>query len=128
MRIIPMLKQIHRPLLIAALGCVVLLVGIRVAWVEAEPQAEAGTARAAYVENGCYQCHGYDGQGGFAGPRLAPGPLPLEAFVSLVRYPSNLMPAYSMAMLSDEQLALIHRYLQTVPAPADGEEGLACFD
>ena len=43
--------------------------------------------RALYVNYGCYQCHGYEGQGGEAS-RIAPTAYPLETFVArdLVQY------------------------------------------
>lgn len=70
-----------------------------------------------YVENGCWQCHGFQGQG-MAGPTLAPGPLPYEAFAVLVRKPAGVMPAYSPNVLPDDQLKRIHAYLQSIaPAP-----------
>lgn len=71
-----------------------------------------------YVEQGCWQCHGFQGQG-MAGPALAPNPLPYEAFAVLVRKPANVMPAYSPALLSDEQLSRIHQYLQSIPPAPD---------
>ena len=38
---------------------------------------DAENGKRLFVRNGCYQCHGYAGQGGSAGARLAPKPLPL---------------------------------------------------
>ena len=63
---------------------------------------EAEPGRTVYVENGCHQCHGYDGQGGVAGPRVAPTPYPFEAFAALVRKPGNVMPAYAASVLDDD--------------------------
>ena len=40
---------------------------------------------------GCYECHGYVGQGG-AGARLAPRPLAFAAFSKYVRHPAGQMP------------------------------------
>jgi len=71
-----------------------------------------------YIEQGCWQCHGFQGQG-MAGPALAPNPLPYEAFATLVRKPANVMPAYSPALLSDEQMRRIHQYLQSIPPAPD---------
>ncbi len=71
-----------------------------------------------YVENGCWQCHGFQGQG-MAGPALAPNPLPYEAFSTVVRKPTNVMPAYSLNVLGEEQLKLIHKYLQSIPQAPD---------
>ena len=32
-----------------------------------------------------WSCHGYEGQGAVTGPKLAPDPLPKEAFVAFTR-------------------------------------------
>lgn len=71
-----------------------------------------------YVENGCWQCHGFQGQG-MAGPALAPNPLPYEAFSALVRKPVNVMPAYSPNVLDDAKMKRIHEYLLSIPASPD---------
>jgi len=69
-----------------------------------------------YVEMGCWQCHGFQGQGA-GGPAIAP-PLPYEAFAVLTRRPVNVMPAYSPNQLDEAQLKLIYNYLENVaPAP-----------
>jgi mono/diheme cytochrome c family protein len=70
-----------------------------------------------YIENGCWQCHGFQGQGGERtdGPRLAPNPMPFEAFLNLVRRPVNLMPAYSLSVINDDKLKRIYEYLQSIP-------------
>lgn len=84
--------------------------------------ATLAQGRRLYVEYGCWQCHGYEGQGALAtGPRLAPGPLPLEAFVELVRRPPGVMPAYSPRVIGDEALARMHAWLASITAPQDGE-------
>ena len=72
-----------------------------------------------YVEMGCWQCHGFQGQGGDGddGPALAPDVLPYEAFVNQVRRPYGVMPAYSPAILGDDRLRRIHDYLESLPAP-----------
>lgn len=82
--------------------------------------AQAGNVDAGkklYVSIGCYQCHGYEGQGGAAGPRLASRPLPLAGFSRYVRRPTNQMPPYTEKVMSDADLANIHAYLQSRPAP-----------
>ena len=80
---------------------------------DADEAASAG--RALYNANQCWQCHGYEGQGG-AAVRLAPTLYPFEAFARLVRH-TNLMPAYSPNVLSDEQLRQIYEYVRSVPEP-----------
>lgn len=70
------------------------------------------------VENGCWQCHGFQGQG-MAGPALAPNPLPYTAFSAYVRKPAGVMPAFSPNVLSDERLQRIHKYLSSIPEAPD---------
>jgi ubiquinol-cytochrome c reductase cytochrome c subunit len=92
-------------------------VGFAVTASAADPSPTNG--RALYVSVGCYSCHGYQGQGGQAGPRIAPDPIPYEALVTFVRNSSREMPPYSEKILSDQALADIHAYLQSVPRPPD---------
>jgi ubiquinol-cytochrome c reductase cytochrome c subunit len=85
------------------------------------PPAAAGNAdagRKVYVSYGCWQCHGYEGQGGAAGPRLAPRPLPFAGFARYVRRPTNQMPPYTEKVVPDADLTHIYAFLQTRPAPA----------
>lgn len=79
--------------------------------------AEKG--QASYVKNGCWQCHGFVGQGGIAGPKLAPDPKPLEFMASFVRHTSGPMPPYTEQVLSKDELADIHAYLKAVPKGPD---------
>lgn len=70
-----------------------------------------------FVKDGCYQCHGYQGQGGVAGARLAPRPIALVALIAYVRHPTGQMPPYTAKVLSDAELADIHAYLASIPTP-----------
>ena len=79
--------------------------------------AEKG--KLAYVKHGCWQCHGYVGQGGAAGPKVAPNPMPFQAFAVFVRFTKGAMPPYQKAILPDEDLADIHAYLQSIPKSPD---------
>ena len=79
--------------------------------------AEKG--KAAFVRNGCWQCHGFVGQGGPAGPKLAPDPLPLAGLAAFIRNTNGRMPPYQEAVLSNADLADIHAYLQSIPKPID---------
>src|SRR3954452_3059007 len=88
----------------------------------ANPAAAAGNAekgKNAFVQHGCWQCHGFSGQGGVTGPKLAANPMPLEAMNACVRNSNRAMPPYQKAGLSDADLADIHAYLQSVPAGKD---------
>ena len=79
---------------------------------------EVERGRTEYTEVGCYQCHGYEGQGG-AGPRIVPVRPTLEAFSRVVRKPPNVMPAYSPNVLSDETVERLHKYLLSIPEPPE---------
>ena len=96
----------------SSLLCVLTLLVVGVA---RSQQPDAGAT--SYVANGCYQCHGYQGQGGSAGPRIAPTAYPYEAFARLVRRPPNEMPAYAADSLADETLREIYRYVRSLPEP-----------
>ena len=83
--------------------------------------ASAEKGKTAFVQHGCWQCHGIQGQGGVTGPKLAPDPIPIEAFTAFVRTTNRAMPPYSEAILSNGDLEDIHAYLQTIPKPADSK-------
>jgi ubiquinol-cytochrome c reductase cytochrome c subunit len=91
----------------------------------AKPQAvaeqkNAGAAQAGkklYEHVGCYECHGHEGQGGAAGKRIAPRPIPYTDFASYCRRPTAEMPPYSSKILSDADLTTIYSYLQSLPDP-----------
>jgi len=98
---------------------------IRVALALAAASLAAGPAFAASAENGkrvfmrvgCWQCHGTVGQGGAAGPKIAPDPLPYETLAAFVRTTNRAMPPYREAVLSNDDLADIHAYLASIPKP-----------
>ncbi len=84
--------------------------------------AAAGSAekgKLAFVKHGCWQCHGFAGQGGVTGPKLAPNPLPVEALSAFVRNSAGGMPPYQKAILPEADLADIHAYLQSLPKAPD---------
>ena len=81
----------------------------------AEPSAANG--HMLFVKVGCYECHGRQGQGGAAGPRIAPDPLPFDGLAAFVRTTSGEMPPYTTTLLSDSDLADIYVYLQSIPRP-----------
>ena len=81
--------------------------------------ASAEKGRATFRQKGCWQCHGYEGQGGSAGLKLARTQLPLEAVDAFVRNTTGPMPPFSKKMLSDEELADIYAFLSSQPVPAD---------
>ena len=72
-----------------------------------------------YIKNACYQCHGYEGQGGSAGPRLAPDPLPWQAIAAYIRKPAGQMPPFTSKLLPDADVQAIYEYLKSRPGPVD---------
>jgi mono/diheme cytochrome c family protein len=78
-------------------------------------RTEAGAALFAKI--GCYQCHSNEAQGGQAGPRLGPDPIPFARFSQYVRSPTGDMPPYTEKVLSNQELADIYAFVQTRPRP-----------
>jgi ubiquinol-cytochrome c reductase cytochrome c subunit len=82
------------------------------------PQGNADNGKKLFVSYGCYQCHGYEGQGSSAtGPRLGPRPIAFAALVRYVRAPTGLMPPYTDKVLPERDLADVYAFLQSRPAP-----------
>lgn len=86
----------------------------------AAPQGDAVKGEANFKRVGCYQCHGFQGQGGREGPRIAaPVPLAFPALNAFVRTTSGDMPPFTEKVLSNQELVDIYAYLQSIPAPPD---------
>ena len=77
----------------------------------------ADNGKKLFSKFGCYECHGYQGQGGGAGAKLAPKPISATALIAYVRHPSGSMPPYTSKVASDAELTDIRAYLASVPAP-----------
>lgn len=122
---LPMRESV-RSAVFAALLVVPLMLLLSITVQAADTAAEEiDRGRELYDNFGCYQCHGHSGQGGNAGPKIAPDPLPYEGFKVFVRTPVARMPPYTDAVLSEEQLQQIHRYLASLRrGPAASEVGL----
>jgi ubiquinol-cytochrome c reductase cytochrome c subunit len=84
--------------------------------------ASAEKGKVAFTKFGCWQCHGFQGQGSVAtsnGKVLAPDPLPWETFSAFVRTSNTNMPPFTEKVVSNEDLADIYAYLQSIPKAAD---------
>ncbi len=80
--------------------------------------------KADFTKYGCYQCHGYLGQGSVAtsnGKVIYKTALPLEAFMSFVRSTNGAMPPYSEKVLPNQDLEDIYAYLESLPKPPDSK-------
>jgi ubiquinol-cytochrome c reductase cytochrome c subunit len=85
----------------------------------AEPARNLENGKKLFEKYGCSDCHGLLGQGApTSGPRIAPNPLPLAAFIRYVRAPRLQMPPYTAKVMPDQELADVRAYLATVPKPA----------
>ena len=94
-----------------------VLIAVPIMAQQSAPSGNAVEGKRVFLADGCYECHGTAGSGGgYAGPRLAPNPLPLAAIITQLRRPAARMPAYSDRVLSDAQIADIVAYLQSIPA------------
>jgi mono/diheme cytochrome c family protein len=85
----------------------------------AQQPGDATRGKATWVRVGCWSCHGYEGQGGNTGPRIAPNPRAYGAFSAFVRTTSNAMPPYTEHVLPETDLQDIHAYLRSIPASPD---------
>ena len=82
--------------------------------------ADADKGKIAFTTHGCWQCHGFEGQGSVAtsnGRVIARTQLPLDAFKAFVRTTNGAMPPFRPAVLSDDELDDIYAYLQSRPQP-----------
>ena len=98
-----------------AVAAVILLGALAAAQTK---QADTKDGERLYEKNGCYQCHGWQGQGGLAGARLAQTRFNVQSFTAYVRNPpSGGMPPYRAKVMSDAELADVFAYIQSFPAP-----------
>ncbi len=82
--------------------------------------ASVENGKTAFVKNGCWQCHGFEGQGSVTtsgGRVIADSQLPADAFTAYVRAPTGAMPPFRPEILSDSDLADIYAYLEARPKP-----------
>lgn len=88
-----------------------------------EPATAVERGRRIYVAQGCYQCHGYVGQGAQpTGPALVPVGFDDGYLEKYLRSPRGIMPAYSARILPGESVALLSAYLHSIaPGRAAGE-------
>jgi mono/diheme cytochrome c family protein len=96
---------------------IALLCSAFVAVAVAQPDGDAANGKILFTRIGCYQCHGYAGQGGRAGARLVPTPFKAQDLIRYVRRPPGEMPAYTEKVASDRELTDIYAYLKSLPAP-----------
>jgi mono/diheme cytochrome c family protein len=91
---------------------------------DSSPAGNVQTGKKNFTSDGCYECHGLEGQGATqtGAPRIGPPLLSLESFISYVRHPTNQMPPYTSKAISDKDLTDIYTYLKSIPFPPKGKD------
>jgi mono/diheme cytochrome c family protein len=109
-----------------AIGAILLLATPAVRAQNPAPQGEKGEAASTenaeagkkiFMKDGCYECHGREGQGAAqaSGPRIGPPQRFVRSFINYVRQPTGQMPPFTTEVISDQELADIYAYLQSRP-------------
>jgi ubiquinol-cytochrome c reductase cytochrome c subunit len=91
---------------------------------DAAPSGNAQKGKTLFMSDGCYECHGRQGQGATqtGAVRIGPPMLSFEGFQSYVRAPKNQMPPYTSKALPEQDLADIYAYLRSIPMPPKGKD------
>jgi mono/diheme cytochrome c family protein len=104
------------------LGLAALAAGLLLGHGAALAAGSPEKGKANFTRYGCYQCHGFLGQGAAResnGKVIYRTELPLEAFMSFVRTTNRAMPPYSEKVLPNQDLEDIYAYLESLPKPPD---------
>lgn len=99
----------------------ILITGLCMAaglWAQSPGPADSANGKRLFERKACYECHGWRGQGGLAGARLAQTKLTLQGFRNIIRNPppSN-MPPYRATVLTDQEVADLFAYVLSFPPP-----------
>jgi mono/diheme cytochrome c family protein len=100
---------------------IVLLTGAAV-FAQTPPTGNAEKGKKQFARAGCWECHGYAGQGGRDGARLAETALTTAQFTRYIRRPPGAMPAYIEKVLSDADAADIWAYVRSLTGPKTAKE------
>lgn len=102
-------------LLVIGLFALVLSLAVGVAL--AQTAGDPAKGKASWENSGCQACHGDAGQGLYAGPRAGDGKSAAD-WIKQVRTPRAKMPAFGAAQVSDQDIADMNAYMQTLSKPA----------
>ena len=88
-------------------------------------EGDAANGAQLFTDYTCYGCHGYTGETG-RGPRLNPPRLRQAQFIAYLRNPPNprQMPPYRQADVSDQKLADIYAFLESLPSASPDAEDI----
>ncbi len=92
---------------------------------EGSLRGNADNGKGLFTNYTCFGCHGYTGETG-RGPRLNPPRLNQERFIAYLRNPPNprQMPPYRQAEVSDQKLADISAFLQSLQSGSPDAENI----
>src|SRR5215470_6729226 len=91
-----------------------------IAFSQSNGNAENG--KRLFLRDGCWECHGYAGQGSRDGARIANTSLNTQGFIRYVRRPTGAMPAFVEKVATDQELTDVWAYLKSMPAPKPVKE------
>jgi len=101
-----------------ALGC-----GLTLS--QSAPTGDAAKGKQTYLNVECYTCHGRVGEGGnfmYPAPPLVGLDMPAEALQAFLRASPNDMPSYAPMILTDDDIANIDAFLQSLPGRRDPKD------
>jgi mono/diheme cytochrome c family protein len=89
---------------------------------QATPAGNGENGKKLFLRDGCWECHGYAGQGGAAGARIANTALTNAQFTRYIRRPTGRMPAYIDTILNDTEANDLWAYLKSMPAAKSAKD------
>jgi mono/diheme cytochrome c family protein len=86
---------------------------------ESSTSGDAAKGSVLFLRDGCYECHGRQGQGAHhtGAPRIGPPTFGFTDFVNYVHSPKGSMPPYTSKVISESELADIYTFLKSRPVP-----------
>jgi mono/diheme cytochrome c family protein len=82
---------------------------------QSTPTGNVDNGKRLFLKDGCWECHGYAGQGGRDGARIGATSLTLQGVIRYVRRPTGSMPAFTDKLISDQEMTDIYAYLKSLP-------------
>jgi mono/diheme cytochrome c family protein len=89
---------------------------------QVQTRGDVQNGKRLFERDGCYQCHGYAGQGSRDGARIAATAMTSAAFARYVRRPFGAMPGFTEKVVSDAELADIYDFLKSLPQAAPAKD------
>ena len=100
----------------------IILAGVAALAQQAAPVNNVDNGKRLYTRDGCWECHGWAGQGGRDGARLADTALTTAQLTRYVRKPTGAMPAYIDKVITDQELADIYGFVQSLPGRRNAKD------